>query len=569
MYSTLPATSEEFEKLHWADIEPWYRELLDAPLSQETVEPWLRQWSHLGELTNETLTRHEIDCTRNTEDTSLFERKQRFEQDVYTHIQAVEQQINQKLLDSGLEPEGFELPLRKLRTETELYREENQPLLNEERELSIAYQRIGGARLVEWEGKQVTPDSLAIVLQGKDRERREQAWRLIAERVMEDREQLDALWSKIFRVRQQIAQNAGFSNYREYRWQQLFRFDYTPEDSKAFHESVAQIIVPAASRIWEKRRQLLGIETLRPWDTDVQPQSKGETPYEDVYAILPQCAAAFGKVDPQLQHYFNIMIDEHLFDIDDRPAKAGGGYNLPLEVKKRPFIFGRAFSLHDVGNLICHEAGHAFHTFEMAHLPYVHQRKEDFLPMEFAEVASTSMEIIGPMHLAEAGLCTPQEGARLQIKTLESMLINLIPMVVRGDAFQHWLYENPELATDPEACGQKWAELTQRYLPDIDWSDLEAALKMNWQRVLHFYCVPFYYIEYAFAAIGAIQIWQNYRKDPQSAIQRYRSALALGSTKPLPELYEAAGAQFRFDAEMLQSIVTSLLEAIEELEKQA
>jgi oligoendopeptidase F len=570
MFTSLPQTSEAFERLSWAEIEPWYRELLESPLSPETLQPWVARWSDLTALVDETMKRLEIECTQDTADEERPRRKQRFMEEVYTPQQVLDQQVKERLLASGLEPEGFAIPLRNLRAEAALYREENLPLLNEDTALSDEYYQIGGTQMVRWNGEEVPKTAMYPILESPDRTQRERAWRAITEREAEDQEKLDDLWIKKMHLRQQIARNAGYENYRDYRWKQLLRFDYTPADCQAFHNAVERVIVPVASQLWEKRRKLLGVEKLRPWDMQVDPRASEEPRrISDVNALLQQCLPVFRRIDPRLGSYFEIMLQEQLFDLGERPNKADGGYNLPLEVRRRPFVFGHVNSITDVMPLIFHEMGHAIHVFETIPLPYIHQRKEEAVPIEFAEVASTSMEFIGGMHLHQAGLCTEREARRLRIQHLESVLTNYLPFITMGDAFQHWVYDHPEQGSDPEQCRQKWAELSQRYLPEIDWSGLEVERSNRWQGTLHYYCLPFYMIEYAFAALGALQIWDNYLHDPQTAIRQYRFALSLGATRTVPELYEAAGAKFAFDTAMLQRVVQLITRTVEELEAQA
>ncbi|QBD81038.1 peptidase M3 [Ktedonosporobacter rubrisoli] len=568
MYSILPSTSEALALLAWSDIEPWYRELIDADLTQSTLDAWLAQWSRLSELVEEVLIKQEIACTRDTADQARADRKQRFLDEIYVHIQPLDQQVKQKLLASNLEPPGFAPPLRKLRTEAELFREQNVPLLNEEEGLKIAYQRFSGSQTVTWEGREVSISKLEPLLMEPERERRERAWHTMQERRLADRETLYAHWQKEMQVRQQIASNAGYATYRDYRWLQLFRFDYTPQDCRNFHRAIEEVLVPAASRVWARRRQLLGVETIRPWDIAVNPHSTMRPRYiADLNATLQQCANLFTLVDPELGAYFEIMIREGLLDLEERPAKAGRGYNLTMEAIHRPFIFGKMQTIQEI-RLILHEAGHAFHSFEMARLPYVQQRKEAFLPMEFAEVASTAMEYIGSTYLQQAGICSQEEASLLRLAHLESGLIENLPRAAMVDAFQHWVYEHLEEAQDPQQCTQQWRELTQRYMPDIDWRGLEEEQGLGWLYLRHIHCYPFYYIEYAFARIGALQIWNNYRQDPRQALQQYRHALSLGVTRTLPELYAAAGASFSFDSATLQSVVELVTRAIEELEAQ-
>ena len=381
--------------------------------------------------------------------------------------------MKQKLLASGLEPNGFALPLRKLRTEAALFREQNVPLLNTEEGLKTEYLRFGGSQTVTWEGREVAITALTPVLMEPDRGRRERAWRTLEARKLADRETISAHWQKEMQVRQQIASNAGYEMYRDYRWQQLFRFDYTPEDCQNFHRAVEQVIVPAASKIWAKRRQLLGVETIRPWDVKINPRPNTQPRYiADLGATLRQCATLFALIDPELGAYFDIMIREGLLDLEERPAKANRGYNLTMEALHRPFIFGKIQTVQET-RLILHEAGHAFQSFEMSALPFIQQRKEAFLPLEFAEVASTTMEFIGLTYLHQVGICSQEEAVQLRLAHLETVLIENLVRAIMVDAFQHWVYEHLEQARDPEQCTQQWRTLSQRYMPDIDWSGLE------------------------------------------------------------------------------------------------
>ncbi|HET8846981.1 MAG TPA: M3 family oligoendopeptidase [Ktedonobacteraceae bacterium] len=569
MYSPLPQSSATFEQLSWAEIEPWYRELAATNLTPESLEPWLRQWSQLSALANEANTWLVIATTRSTADKAISQRRQRFLDEILTHVQHVDQQVRQQLLASGLELPGFAIPLGKLRVDAHLFNTANVVLLNEEKKLGVEYIRINGAQKVTWEGKEIPLRLLNPQMLDPDRKRREQAWRAFHERKLADREALYEVWAKALQIRQQIARNAGYDTYREYRWQQLYRFDYTPADCKALHDAVEQVIMPVASQLAEKRRKLLGVETLRPWDITVDPRaSSAPRAIEDHNTLLRTVARMFSQIDPAFGGYFDTMINGQYFDLEARAEKAPGGYNLALEVKHVPFIFGHVMTIRDAVKLLFHEAGHAFHTFEMRKLPFLYQRNESMLPMEFAEVASKSMELIGNTHLVSSGLCAPEEARLLRLQHLEGLLLSL-PTLVRGDAFQHWVYEHPEQAASPEMVGRTWAELSRRFQPDLDWSGLEAMNENSWQSILHFFTHPFYYIEYAFATIGALQVWRNYLHDPQRTIQHYRHALALGATRSLPELYQVAGATFVFNKDTLRDTIQLVMGKIEELEQEA
>lgn len=565
MYTALPQTSAEFEQLRWADIEPWYLELLPVQLTATNVEGWLRQWSQLSALIDETNNWLHILTTRDTANESYAQRRARFLDEVFGPVQHADHQVKTHLLASGLEPEGFSLPLRKLRVDSELFREENVPLLNDVDKLVDEYFSINGAQQVLWDGQKVAISQLLPEMQSPDRTRREPAWRTYSERKLQDRNALNEVWVKLLHLRLQMANNAGFADYRSYRWKQLYRFDYTPEDCTALHEAVRRVIVPVANEIADKRRQLLGLDVLRPWDVDVDPRNDKEPrKIEDVAATLAQCADLFAQVDPALGEYVATMIEDDCFDLDERDNKAPGGYCNNLEVRHLPFIFGQLQTTNDLLDLVFHETGHAFQTFEARHLPYIHQRV-NFIPIEFNEIASMSMEYIGGEMMAPAGLLTQEEARSIRISHLENALL-ILTRVIQGDAFQHWVYENPELAQDLEQVNQKWAELVCLYQPYIDWTGCEEVLKIGWQKILHFFVVPFYYVEYVYARIGALQVWRNYLADPAKGLRQYRTALSMGATRSCPELFEIAGARFGADVSTLQDIVQFVTDKLAELE---
>lgn len=570
MYSTLPKTSEEFAQLSWSTVKPWYQELLTTDLTSQTLDTWMAQWSHLEALHDETVALLEIATFTNTADEERSKRRQRFLEDIDNPIQTYEQQLKQKLLMSKLVPQGFAVPLRNLQVDVELYREENLALLNEETRWSEKYMAIRGSRTYLWEGKEVTAAELTPYFVDPDRSLREKAWRVSAQRKVQDDAAVNDVWIKSFELRRRIAANAGLPSFREYRWKQLHRFDYTPETNKAFAAAVEEVIVPIAAQIMEKRRQMLNLDTIRPWDGAVDPRSDKaprRVTNEDIPEVLRKSAATFRLVDPILGQHFDTMIAENCFDLDRRPNKAPGGYNYPLMVKNRPFIFGQVSTIEQSVYVIFHEGGHAFHVFEASGLPYVQQRNLTAVPIEFAEVASTSMEWIGGMHTTESGIYNEDEARRENLKKYERFFVMLAD-VMSVDAFQQWAYENPDLAVQPDVLAAKWLELTRRYMPWIDISGLEDLVAHGWHSYLHIFKVPFYVIEYAYALLGSVQVWRNYLKDPHKAISDYRHALSLGATLPLPKLYETAGATFEATPEILRELSTLVLEHMNKLERE-
>ena len=568
MFAELPTVPEAFSHWRWEDLEPYYRELQRRPVSAESVATWLGDWSRLSEVVHELYTRLYLATAQDTTDKAAKARFHRFLEEDYPQVEEAEQRLKEKLLASGLEPEGFAIPLKQMRTDAALFREANLPLRAEVQKLGNRYDEIIGAQTVTWEGEERTLAQMRPVLQDPQRDRRERAWRLMAERQLADREALNDLWVKMLDRRLRMAHNADFPDYRAYRWQQLHRYDYTPEDAKAFHQAIEQVIVPAAARMYEKRRRLLGVERLRPWDLDVDPFGKPPLrPFRTIEELQSKTSAIFHHVDPVLGQYYDIMRTEGLLDLDNRKGKAPGGFCTSLAVSKRPFIFMNAVGTHDDVQTMLHESGHAFHVFEHARLPYYPQRDA---PMEFAEVASMAMELLAAPYLDEThgGFYTPADAARARLAHLERSL-RFWPYMAVVDAFQHWVYENPDAAHDPQACDRAWADLWRRFMVGVDWEGLEEVMVTGWQRKLHIFQVPFYYIEYGLAQLGAVQVWANALRDQAGAVAAYRRALALGNTAPLPELYATAGARFAFDAATLEQAADLMLRVIDELEAQA
>lgn len=564
----LPADPTIFLDWTWPDFEPYFTVLLEQPLSADCLDAWLSSWSALSEHVDEISTRLYIATAQDTADAGAEARYHRFIEETYPSAQKGEQALREKLLASGLEPADFEVPLRKIRADVALFCADNLPLQTSEQKLEERYNRIVGAQTVNWDGHEVPIPQLSPAYQELDRDRRELAWRAAAARQLLDRDALNQVWQEYLKVRLPQAHNAGLSDYREYRWQELQRFDYEPADCERFHHAIAAVAVPAATRILEQRRLKLGIETIRPWDTQVDPSGQGPLrPYQSVEELCTRAEAAFSLVDPDFGRYFQLMKQEGFLDLESRSNKGPGGFCSGLHVSKRPFIFMNAVGIHDDVQTMLHEGGHAFHMFEALDLPWYQQRDEGH---EFAEVASMSMELLAAPYLDDpaCGFYTTAEAARARIAHLEN-IITFWPYMAVVDAFQHWAYTNPDAAADPAQLDEVWAALYQRYLPAEDWTGLGAELATGWQRKLHIFTDPFYYVEYGLAQLGAVQVWANARHDQATAVARYRRALALGGTRSIPKLYAAAGAKFAFDAETLREAVGLVETVITELEAAA
>lgn len=564
---TLPTDAVSILSLTWSDYEPFYEELESLPLTHENIEAWLNDWSRLAETADEHYWRLKIATTVNTADAAVEEAFNKYIEEIQPPVKIAEQKLKKKLIASGLSPKSFETALRVMRAEAEIFSEENLPLLAEEQKLVTEYNKLIGSLSVNWEGEERTFTQMFPLLYEPDRSIRQRAWDTVITRLLKERQTINELWEKFIPVRLKIAENVDMPDYRAYMWKQKFRFDYSPEDCKSFHRAIEQVFVPAAQRIYEKRRQRLGIDTLRPWDLTVDPFGGSPIkPYESIDEFKTKLQAIFKQVDPAFGEYFQVMMDENLLDLESRKNKAPGGYSLGLHVAHRPFVFmNHTNTPFDVQTML-HEGGHAFHEFERAHVHF-YQRGEIYLPAEFAEVASMSMELLAsPYETKECGgFYTESEHARTMIELLEG-IITFLPYMALVDAYQHWAYENPKKASDASKCEEEWGELWDRFMPGIDYSGLEERKKTYWHLQPHIFGSPFYYVEYGLAQLGAVQVWANARRDQQKAVADYRRALALGATVPLPELYAAAGAKFAFDEETLKAAADLLEEVIQEME---
>ena len=566
-FQTLPTDKDLILALTWNDLEPYYRELELRPLNAGNIQDWLKDWSRLAETADEQYWRLNIETTVNTADPGIEERYIQYVDEMQPLVKTAEQKLKDKLLASGLSPVGFETALRVMQAEAEIFREDNLPLLAEEQKLVTEYSRIRGSLTVMWEGQERTFYEMFALRYETDRSIRQRAWEALQARLLEARPTFNNLWEKFMPVRLQIARNAGMPDFRAYMWKQKFRFDYSAEDCKSFHAAIEQVVVPAAERVYERRRQRLGIDSVRPWDKDVDPHASSPIkPSQSNEDFLAKALAVFQHVDPAFGKYFQTMIDEGLLDIENRKNKASGAYSLGLHAIHRPFIFMSNANTPDDVQTILHEGGHAFHEFERAHVHF-YQRGEIYLPAEFAEVASMGMELLSSPYKTKeyGGFYSDSEAARAMIELLEG-IICFWPYMALVDAFQHWIYENPAESSIASKCEEKWAQLWDRFMVGIDYSGLEDAKRTYWHRQGHIFKSPFYYVEYGLAQLGAVQVWANSRRNQQKAVADYRKALSLGATVPLPQLFSAAGAKFAFDAETLKQAVDLIEEVIGEME---
>lgn len=567
MFETVPSHINETFDWTWDDYKAYVDQLEAHDLTAETLDEWLTDWSTIGKIFFENMSRAQNATNLDTTDEEAESRLKIMYATMFPPMMEASNRLNRKLVDSGLKPEDFEVPLLKMKTAIEIFREENLPLNIREQALGMEYGKVTGAQTVQWNGEETTLLQLQKAFQDEDRTIRERAWRLLMDRWLEDRERVNEIWVNLYDTRQEMAENVGLSNYRELAWKLRNRFDYTPEDCVSFQNAIEEVVVPAAKRANERRQARLGVDSLRPWDLDVdtsnQPPLK---PWETIDDFAEKAEAIFSKVDPALGGYFGTMRREDLLDLPNRKGKGPGAYCTGFPFTQRPFIFMNAVGKRDDVRTLLHEAGHAFHNFEVHDsVKYVQQAR---YPIEFAEVASMAMELLAAPYLTKenGGYYTTEEAARDRVAHLEKILF-FWPYMSVVDGFQHWAYTNGDAGRDPANCDKKWSELWDRFI-HVDYTGLDEQKATGWHRKQHIYRYPFYYVEYGLAQLGSVQVWANALEDQAAAVKRYREALALGGTRTIPELYATAGATFAFDADTLKRAVDLIEETVAKLDAQ-
>lgn len=553
--------------VRWDDVRPRYEELADRPLDE--VDRWLEDWSRLEAELLEGTTLATIAYSADTRDGRMEEAKSRWASEIRPAQQEQVTRLAQRLLESGHCPEGLETAVRRFRSQAKLYQPENEPLRAEISRLEAACSKIRSA-MVDWDGERLTLPQVAAKQRDPERDVRERAFRLGLEPFIDRRTELADVFDEMYARRQQIARNAGFANYREYAHREMNRFDYWPDDCLRWDGAVEEAIVPAAERVLERRRRRLGVETLRPWDVQADPLGRAQLrPVDTVADLCERAVRVFEHLDSAFGRFFRTMVDEGLLDLESREGKVPGSFCAPLPHRKRAFVYMNASGgERDVWSLL-HESGHAFHAFEgMAAQPLVWPQLVGS-EMVISEVAAMAMELLAAPYLAaeDVGLYTEAEYRRTFAEHLESILL-FFGHCAAVDAFQHWLYTDPAGA-DRDARDERWLELRRRVDRGVDWSGLDAYSTARWYAQMHIFYVPFYYIEYGIARLASLEIWRNSLGDPAVAVRRYRDALALGSSRPLPELLAAAGAGLIFDGRRMRELVDEVEKELDRLQEQS
>jgi oligoendopeptidase F len=556
---------EGFVVTDWNSLEPYFRKLEDRPLdTRAELEKWLLDMSELEAVLSEDISWRQIKMTCDTENKSLEEAFNYFCLEIQPKIQPYADRLNKRLIENPhtqeLDPRDYFSYLRSVRKRIELFRESNIPLFAESSVLGQQYGMISGKMTVEMGGQEYTLQQAAKFLESPDRAVREEVYRKIQTRRGQDKDSLNDLYSKLIDIRNRIGLNAGFSNFRDFKFEDLGRFDYTKEDCFRFHDAVKEYVVPLVNKINEKKRKKLGLDTLRPWDVEAEPAGiKPLRPFTNGDDLLTKTIACFNRLNPFFGDCLQTMLKMGRFDLESRKGKAPGGYNCPLAETGAPFIFMNASGQMGDLTTMVHEGGHAIHSF-LTHPLRLSAFKE--YPMEIAEVASMSMELFSMDHW-DIFFEDKNDLARAREHQLERV-ITIFPWIATIDKFQHWIYENPYHTLEERK--EKWLEILKEFSSDsVDWRGLGPYREYGWQKQLHLFEVPFYYIEYGIAQLGALGLWMQYKRNKEKALSHYMQALSLGATRTLPELYDAAGLKFNFAKEQIKQLMDFVGEEMEKI----
>ena len=562
----MPVTSGEFplrfldEGVDLGDVdivETKYNELKGRHIeSTAALEAWLLDWAELDAWLDEEESVRHVEMTCHTDDAQREKRYLSFIEEVGEPAKAWSNNLDRKFLDSPhrarLDAGRYGIVIRQIENRVAIFREENLPLETQDEKLRQAYQKIVGGMTVHYDGREQTMQELARYLENPDRAVRQETWEKSAVVWSAARDEIENIYDEMVRVRHLIGTNAGFGNYRDYAFRALERFDYGPADCERFADSIERVVAPAAMELARRRREKLGLSSLRPWDMAVDPQGRTPlTPFKNAEQLLAGCGKIFAKLDAGLSEQFEQMRRTGLLDLESRKGKAPGGYMMEFKGRRLPFIFMNAVGTHDDVQTLLHECGHAFHALAARNENLTPLREA---PIEFAEVASMGMELFAGEHLS--CLYEKPERDRAWGDHLEG-IVNFFPYMATIDMLQHWAYTHPTHTRDERRSA--WLGLVKRFAHWIDYSGREEVVAHSWHRKGHPFTVPFYYVEYGIAQLGALGVWTASLADRAGAVRNYRKALSLGGSRPLPELFRAAGTRFDFSAEAIGPAIRSAM----------
>jgi len=546
---------QSFTVTTWILLKPFYDELLQRKLSSEKeLEQWLLDVSELSSVVSEDMAWRYIKMTCDTANEELRNSFNDFVTNIEPNISPIANDLNKKLIDcpfsKNLPKETYFVYIRAVEKSILLFREINIPLKTELQQKEQEFGAINGAQTITYGGEEMTLQKAGVLLKNLDRRIREEVYLKVAERRSKDEDALNALYSELIKLRNQVAINTGFKNYRDYKHEELGRFDYSVNDCLNFHEAVKLHAVPLIREHDRKRKEKLKLEDYRPWDTAVDDEGQEPLkPFSNAKELIEKTILCFNKIDSFFGDCIKTMDEMKRLDLESRIGKSPGGYQYPLYETDVPFIFMNSVGLHRDLVTMVHEGGHAIHSFLCKDLKLVDFKSP---PSEIAELASMSMELISMEHWL-VFFENKEDLKRAKRQQLESVM-DTLPWIAAVDKFQHWVYLNPTHTVEQRY--ESWSNIMADFGSDvINYQGFEANLKRRWQVQLHLFEVPFYYIEYGFAQLGAIAMWRNYKTNAKKTIDQYKAALSLGYTKTIPEVYEAAGIKFDFSPEYVKELM--------------
>ncbi len=547
----------------WDRIQPWYQELVETSISSTVeLEVWLTQLGEINGAVSQEGVKRYVAMTCQTDDSACEASYLEWVRDVEPMLKPIQNALREKYLDSphraGLSKSRYHVFDRAWENRRALYREANVARETELAELEQQYQKLIGAMMVMYKGEERTPAQMSPLLEEIDRAQREEVWKLVAARRLQDKDKLDELFDQMIVLREAIAKESGFADYVAYAYRSRERFDYGVAEAEAFQKAIETVVVPLVRDIQESRLKTLGIDRLRPWDLSVDPLNRQPLrPFTDVEALAKGTETVFNAVDPELGSQFAYLHANGLLDLANRKGKAPGGYQTTYEDDRLPFIFMNAVGVDGDVRTLLHEGGHAFHALAARAEPLAAYRET---PIEFCEVASMTMELFGG---PELGVFYNEDDARRSYQQLLEGIVVILPWIATVDAFQHWVYQHPGHTRSERR--DAWNAILNRFGGSVDWTGYEEARSHSWHRQLHIFLYPFYYIEYGIAQLGALGLWHRSLSDKPGAVAAYRKALALGGSKPLPELFGAAGLPFDFSEATLRPLIDSIRAELEKV----
>lgn len=543
-----------FELTVWGELKPYYDDLLERPIdSVQDLEEWIKDRSELDAVVSESFAWRYIKITVNSGDKEAADSYQYAVQELAPRITSFENQLNNILVNSPykdqLNQEEYFIYLRGILNSVDLFREDNIPLATEVQLKAKEYGRIFSEMTIGVNGRQMTLQKAGSLLEEPDRNYREGIYHKINQRIRKDSLHLEQLFDDLLVKRHEIAQNAGFENFRDFKFKALGRFDYSVDDCIDFHESIQYEILPIVNDLNKFRKNALDLQALRPWDLHVDTSGKAPLrPFEDSDELVERAITCLSRLNPFFGEAITIMRDKGHLDLESRKGKRPGGYNMPLHLSGIPFIFMNATnSLNDMRTLM-HESGHAIHSL-LTHDYELSSAKR--VPSEVAELAAMTMELLSMDHW-DIFFENEDDLRRAKIGQLENVL-KVLPWIATIDKFQHWIYQHPNHSRTERRS--KWLSILHDFSSaEVDRSGLQQYSEYLWHKQLHLFEVPFYYIEYGMAQLGAIAIWKKYREHPEQAIEQYIDALKMGYTRPIKEIYAEAGINFDFSREYVSEL---------------